>query len=649
MKLPKILLGILAFGGSLFLPALAYSQNTTTAIFENSLAEPWQNWSWGAKVDLNASQDGNGVIRYTPESEWSALYLHSNTDLPAGVADTFEFSVKDQGKARFKVIVSDSNWQQDSSIEADKYKESRGGGWVRYSIPYQELTQGDSINGLIIQETSGQVPSTYIFDDILLKKNGTLSLPVTLPSPSPSSLPAVVEPILPDAASQRPSTSLPVTQFTTGDIPAGTGMAFPDQLADEGQALLLWSNTVATLQVSSAEVTSLTFRARADVCQGSPTLDLLIDGKKHSTHTLSKTAWTSYSVPVSVPAGRHSYGFAFTNDYAAPGCDRNIWMDTLVLSSGHEPASNANDQGRNPQPEDKSPSPVEASRPSASSSQLYIDRNTPAQRQYEEWKHSQPSRAQQIKKIADQPTAKWFGGWSGDIRSAVNSYLQGVPSEQTAVLVAYNIPWRDCSGYSIGGESSMSSYKRWIGDFAQGVQGKSTMVILEPDAIALTNCLDSQQLRERQEMLQYATQVLKSAGAKVYLDAGHSQWMSASEVANRLQQAGVSQADGFSLNVSNYNTLDQETSFGRAVSQLVGNKQFVVDTSRNGSGSNGEWCNPSGRSLGHTPTLNTGNSGAAAYLWIKYPGESDGNCNGGPNAGHWWAEYAVGLAERAQN
>lgn len=55
MKLPKILLGIFAFGGSLFLPALAYSQNTTTAIFENSLAEPWQNWSWGAKVDLNAS------------------------------------------------------------------------------------------------------------------------------------------------------------------------------------------------------------------------------------------------------------------------------------------------------------------------------------------------------------------------------------------------------------------------------------------------------------------------------------------------------------------------------------------------------------------------------------------------------------------
>jgi endoglucanase len=34
-------------------------------------------------------------------------------------------------------------------------------------------------------------------------------------------------------------------------------------------------------------------------------------------------------------------------------------------------------------------------------------------------------------------------------------------------------------------------------------------------------------------------------------------------------------------------------------------------------------------------------------LWIKAPGESDGSCNGGPSAGTWWPEYALGLAERA--
>jgi cellulase/cellobiase CelA1 len=36
-----------------------------------------------------------------------------------------------------------------------------------------------------------------------------------------------------------------------------------------------------------------------------------------------------------------------------------------------------------------------------------------------------------------------------------------------------------------------------------------------------------------------------------------------------------------------------------------------------------------------------------SYFWIKRPGESDGTCNGGPPAGQWWADYALGLAQRA--
>ena len=37
----------------------------------------------------------------------------------------------------------------------------------------------------------------------------------------------------------------------------------------------------------------------------------------------------------------------------------------------------------------------------------------------------------------------------------------------------------------------------------------------------------------------------------------------------------------------------------------------------------------------------------APFLWIKRPGESDGPCHGGPAAGTWWPEYALGLAQRA--
>ena len=42
------------------------------------------------------------------------------------------------------------------------------------------------------------------------------------------------------------------------------------------------------------------------------------------------------------------------------------------------------------------------------------------------------------------------------------------------------------------------------------------------------------------------------------------------------------------------------------------------------------------------PTAQTGDPLVDALLWIKRPGESDGACNGGPPAGTWWPEDALG-------
>lgn len=53
---------------------------------------------------------------------------------------------------------------------------------------------------------------------------------------------------------------------------------------------------------------------------------------------------------------------------------------------------------------------------------------------------------------------------------------------------------------------------------------------------------------------------------------------------------------------------------------------------------------PPGRALGEVPTTRTGDELVDAYLWVKRPGESDGDCKGGPKAGAWWPEYALGLA-----
>ena len=85
-----------------------------------------------------------------------------------------------------------------------------------------------------------------------------------------------------------------------------------------------------------------------------------------------------------------------------------------------------------------------------------------------------------------------------------------------------------------------------------------------------------------------------------------------------------------------------------AITQFIAADNFVIDTSRNGNGSNGEWCNPRGRAIGSRPTTATGNNLVDAYLWIKVPGESDGYCNGGPSAGTFWPEYALELVRNAR-
>jgi len=245
--------------------------------------------------------------------------------------------------------------------------------------------------------------------------------------------------------------------------------------------------------------------------------------------------------------------------------------------------------------------------------------------------------------ITSQPTATWLGEWSGDVQSAANTLVGNATSQNAlATIVAYNIPVRDCGSYSAGGANSSEYYKTWIRQLAAGIGQRKAIVILEPDALSQITCMNASDQAARYANLSDAVNVLSSqTNAFIYLDAGHSNWISAGDMADRLKKANVAQTRGFALNVSNFQTNASSVSYGTQLAGLIG-KSFVIDTSRNGNGSNGEWCNPRGRALGTRPTTNVGGS-VDAYLWIKTPGESDGNCNGGPSAGVWWEEYAQEL------
>jgi endoglucanase len=282
---------------------------------------------------------------------------------------------------------------------------------------------------------------------------------------------------------------------------------------------------------------------------------------------------------------------------------------------------------------------------------LYVDPYSNARKTADAWRLTRPADATQMDKIATQSQARWFGNWNTSIASDIDAAVTTMTAAGAVpVLVAYNIPQRDCGGLSGGNTTTIDQYKTWISAFANGIRARRAVVILEPDALAGMDCLSTADQQTRLSLVAYGVAAFKALGSTaVYLDGGHAHWQSATTIASRLNAAGVADAAGFALNVSNFVTNAANLSFGQQVSPLVGGKHYVIDSSRNGLGptADNQWCNPAGRALGTRPTTTTGIAGLDAFLWVKAPGESDGACNGGPSAGVFWADYALGLAQRA--
>jgi endoglucanase len=346
------------------------------------------------------------------------------------------------------------------------------------------------------------------------------------------------------------------------------------------------------------------------------------------------------------------------------------------------------------------------------------------------------------------PQAEWLDGGTGhQVRRQVSGVVGRAVAKRTVpVLVMYNVPGRDCSQYSSGGAGSDAAYRSWVDGVVSGLGDAHAVVIVEPDGLANlpSDCpgaypgqdigaLTAQRIAE----IAYAGDQVETSdlNSLVYLDAGHSAWHSAGDMAARLYEAGVGNLQGFFLNVSNYQYTANSSYYGTWLSECLayatpvnsvrtavapgdyGNcgdeyynggpatnwvggamnpyglwtpsnsdlalntsgvdsryamelgsvqpvAHFVIDTSRNGNGPNdmsayaaapynqppsvisglraGNWCNPPGAALGQLPQAVPRPDTFPlldAYLWVKTPGQSDGQCNIAGGARAW--DYSV--------
>ena len=422
-----------------------------------------------------------------------------------------------------------------------------------------------------------------------------------------------------DAGAAVPA--VPVAQLSW---PAGSGTSYPDAGAESGTTRLTWSNATGTGTVPATVASSaVVVRAAGDQCAGAPLLQVAVDGRPAGTAAVATTGWTVYTFPGAYPSGAHQVSITFPNDAMVGGCDRNLRLDTVQFA------------------------PAAAGSPLAGP--MYVDPQSNAARTAAALRSSDPAGAALFDKIAGQPESEFFGDWvpTAQLRQVVAGRVAAAGAA-LPLYVLYAIPHRDCGSYSGGGLADATAYHDWVSQFAAGLGAARAAVVLEPDALPQMDCLSADDQQSRLAMLRDAVgQLAADPAAIVYLDAGNSTWQPVSVMTARLQAAGVASTRGFSLNVSNFNATRDELAYGDALSGALGDKHFVVDTSRNGNGPTTTWCNPDGRALGARPTTATGDVHADALLWVKRVGESDGTCNGGPASGTWWPDYARGLAARA--
>ena len=194
-----------------------------------------------------------------------------------------------------------------------------------------------------------------------------------------------------------------------------------------------------------------------------------------------------------------------------------------------------------------------------------------------------------IREMIGTPQAAWFtGSTAAGVEREVRATVQRAAGKgAVAVLVAYNIPFRDCAQFSAGGATTAAEYRAWIDGFARGIGHRPAIVILEPDGLGIipfyrpfgTGAMEWCQpaeadpataAAERFAMLGYAVDRLAAlANTRVHLDATHSRWLGSGDAAHRLFEAGVERADGFFVNASNYQLTEHLVKYGTWISQCL--------------------------------------------------------------------------------
>ncbi|CAK4174732.1 unnamed protein product [Aphanomyces euteiches] len=246
-----------------------------------------------------------------------------------------------------------------------------------------------------------------------------------------------------------------------------------------------------------------------------------------------------------------------------------------------------------------------------------------------------------IQTVSANPIATWYTDLgTNQVAQTLAACTNAIPT-----IVVYGLPNKDCSGgfSNSGNNKNTQQYSAWVQTLVKQVGNKEVICILEPDAVGLVTNGSCGVTNGYQNNLKVALGLLSTnPNAHIYVDVASWASQSAAVHPQRLEE-GWSSPRHCHQHVQHRAT-SQLNSLCQTYSSATGGLHCVFDTYRNFNGaSSSEWCNARLAGMGVPPTSNTGNPLVDHFLWIKVPGESDGQCTGqsadamiGPAAGSFF-------------
>jgi len=248
-----------------------------------------------------------------------------------------------------------------------------------------------------------------------------------------------------------------------------------------------------------------------------------------------------------------------------------------------------------------------------------------------------------LTEIANIPLPIWYTDRDSNSLNKITNALNNCESSLNTIIV-YGLPGKDCDAgaSSSGTNQNDAAYITFVNALSTEIANKEVIIILEPDAISLSmpgKCgLNNNFIPNIEKALSILSE---NCNAKIYLDIGYWNLIYGNDkikqvldIINKIDPNNV--IKGFSLDLSNYRTTVESIKSCTDIRSVSGKDYHcIIDTSRNHNGpdtANSQWCNLLTAGMGELPTDKTNNAIIDYFLWMKPPGEVDGQCTGMSNS-----------------